>query len=449
MNSRILTAMAVLVFCVKFSIAQEVETPMIPEVVDTLNGKIENAKSDIDLLKRIKVTGYMQAQWQLADTIGAITTYSGGNFPKYSDNRFAIRRGRIKFTYDNEFSQYVLQLDATEKGVGIKDAYVAVKEPWFQFVTLTTGVFNRPFGYEITYSSSVRETPERARIFQVLFPGERDLGSMITLQPKKGSRFEWIKLDAGLFSGNGINGEFDKHKDFIGHLGVAKSNKAETFKIGLGLSYYNGGVFQGTKKVYSLASVVDDTLTNAMINGFKVDSTAGNKYEFAKRSYFGVDFQASYFSAIGISSVRAEYIVGKQPGGSSSNTSISSSTAPDYDTYLRNVSGGYIYLIQNIGQSKHQLVLKYDWMDPNTKVAGTDIKTKTAAGKSTGLSNADIKYTTLGLGWNYKFNSQVKFSAYYEMVKNEKTGIKGTNSTNDYTKDLKDNVLTLRVQYRF
>jgi hypothetical protein len=412
-------------------------------VIDTLNNKIENVKTDLGLLSRLKITGYVQAQWQKADTAG-ISSFAGGSFPKYSDNRFAVRRGRVKFMYENELSTFVVQLDATEKGVGVKDAYATIREPWAEFVTLTAGIFDRPFGYEISYSSSARETPERSRMFQTLFPGERDLGAKLTLQPKKGTRFDWIKLDAGLFAGNGINSEFDTRKDFIGRLGMSKSNRAETFKYGFGVSYYNGGVFQGTKYVYT-----PGTMSDGSTIGFLVDSTADNKFGFARREYTGADLQFSLFSKIGLSSIRAEYITGKQPGVKSSNSSIASGTAPDYDTYLREFSGGYIYYIQNIGQSKHQFVAKYDWFDPNTKVSGDEIKTKNADGAATGLSAADIKYSTIGLGWTYRFNSQVKFIAYYDIVKNEKTGISGTNSTNNYTKDLKDNVFTFRVQYKF
>ena len=421
------------------------ESSVSSEAADSLNGKIENVKSDIELIKRLKITGYIQAQWQLADTAGAVTPYSGGAFPIATDNRFAIRRGRIKFTYENELSTYVLQIDATEKGVVLKDAYVAVKDPWAQFVTLTAGVFNRPFGYEITYSSSARETPERARIFQNLFPGERDLGAMITLQPKKGTRYDWIKLDAGLFTGNGINSEFDTKKDFIGHLYFAKANKSETIKFGGGISYYNGGVYQGTKYVYTPGEVIDVTQPGL------VDSTASNKTGFAKRQYLGLDGQFSFQSPVGFTTIRAEYITGQQPGAKAVNASVSAGTVINYDTYIRNVSGGYIYFIQGIGQTKNQLVLKYDWLDPNTKVSGNEIVSKSAAGKNTGLGTADIKFTTLGIGWNYRFNSQVKLTAYYEIVKNENTGLSpvGLNRTLDTSKDLKDNVFTLRVQYKF
>ncbi|MFH0760010.1 MAG: hypothetical protein V2A67_00730 [Bacteroidota bacterium] len=411
-------------------------------IADTLNSKIETVKSDLGLLSRFKVTGYLQAQWQLADTAG-ISSFSGGNFPKYADNRFSVRRGRVKFMYEHELSTYVVQLDATDKGVALKDAYVAVQDPWIEFATLTAGVFDRPFGYEISYSSSSRETPERSRLFQSLFPGERDLGAKITLQPKKGSRYDFIRLDAGLFAGNGVNPEFDRRKDFIGHLSVAKSNRAENFKFGLGISYYNGGVFQGTKYIYSAHTPEN----GAML--FLADSSATNKSGFSRREYLGADLQLSLFSSLGITSLRAEYINGNQPGSKNSNVSISSGTAPDYDIYNRKFDGGYLYFIQSIGQSRHQLVVKYDWFDPNTRVAGLDIVTKNAGGQATGLGTADISYTTLGLGWNYRFNSHIKLSAYYDIVKNEITGITGSNSTNDYSRDLKDNVLTVRVQYKF
>jgi len=427
------------------AIAQQTSNDSLVERVSLLEADHDNTKTNVELIKRLKITGYIQAQWQLADTAGAITPYSGGAFPIATDNRFSVRRGRIKFAYEHELSKFVLQIDATEKGVALKDAYLAVTDPWAQFVTLTAGVFNRPFGYELTYSSSTRESPERARIFQNLFPGERDLGAMITLQQKKGSRFDWIKLDAGIFNGNGAHAEFDTRKDFIGHLYFTKTSINETFKYGGGISYYNGGVFQATKYVYTPGEVLDISQPGL------VDSTESNINAFAKRQYLGFDAQFSVHSPIGITSIRAEYITGQQPGAKSVNASLSTSSIINYDTYIRKISGGYIYLIQGIGQTKNQLVLKYDWLDPNTKVSGADIVTKSGAGKNTGLGIADIKYTTLGIGWNYYFNSHVKMMAYYEVVKNENTGLSpvGLNRTLDTSKDLKDNVLTLRIQYKF
>ena len=119
--------------------SQDKSVTAIKQSADTLNAKIENVKSDLDLLKKLKISGYIQAQWQLADTAGQLSPFSGGAFPKNSDNRFMIRRGRIKFAYEGKLSQYVLQIDATEKGVVLKDAYINFKDPWLQMFTYKAG----------------------------------------------------------------------------------------------------------------------------------------------------------------------------------------------------------------------------------------------------------------------------------------------------------------------
>ncbi len=141
---------------------------------DTLTSAVAKLQSDVDILNRLKFTGYLQAQFQYADSAGQIS-FAGGDFPSKSANRFLLRRGRLKATYNGNMSQYVLQIDVTQNGVVIKDAYAKLTEPWLNSFSLTAGIFNRPFGYEIAYSSSERETPERARMNQIIFNNERDL----------------------------------------------------------------------------------------------------------------------------------------------------------------------------------------------------------------------------------------------------------------------------------
>jgi hypothetical protein len=433
------------IFAVPFlSYGQDTQPGDLNQAVDTLNAKIENVKSDLDLLKKLKVSGYIQAQWQLADSAGQMSTFSGGPFPKNSDNRFMLRRGRVKFAYEGKLTQFVLQIDATEKGVSLKDAYVNFKEPWMQMFAVQAGVFNRPFGYEIAYSSSMRETPERSRVMQTLFPGERDLGAMLTVQPRKDSRFNFIRLNAALVAGNGIAPETDSRKDFIGQLGITKTTKNEKLRYGAGISYYNGGYFQETKKVYSM-----NTLADGITNGFTVDSTETNKGEYAKREYFGADAQLSYDWLPGITTLRGEYIFGTQPGTSKLNISPANRIIPDIgvnDTYIRPFQGGYVYFIQNILHSRHEVLIKYDFLDPNTDVEGTDAKSSVTIDESTtktGLGNADVAYSTWGFGYNLRIAANVKLMAYYELVKNESTAITG------YSNDLKDNVFTLRAQFKF
>ncbi|MDP4277985.1 MAG: porin, partial [Bacteroidota bacterium] len=108
----------------------------------------------------------------------------------------------------------------------------------------------------------------------------------------------------------------------------------------------------------------------------------------------------------------------------------------------------YVYLIQNILQSPFQAVVKYDVYDPNTAVSGNEIG-KTATG-AVATGTADIKYSTIGLGLNYNFNSNVRLMAYYDIVKNETTSnIKTASTLSDLSKDRKDNVFTFRIQYKF
>jgi len=450
------------------------------EPADTLYPILEQVQSDLSVMKRLKISGYIQAQYQKIDTSG-MDSYAGGNFAKELDNRFAVRRGRLKFAYENQLSQYVIQFDVTEKGLGIKDAYAAFTEPWTKAFSLWTGVFNKPFGYEIEYSSNTRETPERSRMYQVLFPGERDLGAKLVFQPWKTSKYNYIKFDIGMFNGNGTNVETDQYKDMIAHLTLNKTFLSEKLKLGLGASYYNGGIRQVTKYVYSIGDVTtynaytsgtgiktDTATAMTSLKAFRADST-GVSGDKVKRQYYGLESQISYDWALGLTTLRGEYLWGTQPGLAGSSASFTA--LPTGDLYSRNFSGYYVNFVQNLGQSPLGIVLKYDSYDPNTDISGDEIAlaskefpknpvltVKDAAGvvtksfaapiATTGL--ADIKYTTLGMGIMYRWNSSVRLTVYYDMVKNETTSkIVNGSTLKDYSKDRTDNVLTLRFQYKF
>jgi hypothetical protein len=398
----------------------------------------ELLQSDNVLAKRLKVTGYVQMQYQLADTAG-ISSFAGGNFSTGVDNRMTVRRGRVKFAYEYENAQAVMQFDITEKGLGIKDAYFSYLEPWANTVRLTGGVFDRPFGYEISYSSSSRETPERSRIFQSLFPGERDLGAKLTIQAPKTSPWNILKLDLGLFNGNGVAVETDSYKDFIGHLAVSKTSIDERLKWGLGASYYSGGYAAFSAKSYSMQDV-------AGVKSFKPTTIV--KGDKTNRQYIGIDGQLSYDWTPGITQIRAEYLMGTQPGSSSSNVSLTA--AATADVYNRDFSGWYVYLIQNILETPLQAVVKYDVYDPNTAVSANEIGVADTDAATVATSSSDVKYSTLGVGLNYRLTSNLKVMAYYDMVKNETTSNLPDNSTlKDLAHDRKDNVFTLRFQYKF
>jgi phosphate-selective porin len=393
--------------------------------VEGINETVLEMKSTLDALKKIKLTGYIQSQFQSAQNDG-VASFSGGNFSAGMHNRLSVRRGRLKVTYDNDLTQYVLQIDATERGLGLKDAYIYTKDPWIKTFALKAGVFDRPFGFEIGYSSSSRETPERSRIFQTLFPGERDLGASIEIFPSA-EILNHFNFKGGLFAGNGVNAEVDNQKDFIGRLGFTLPFYEENLAIDGGVSGYFGKVKLAAGKY--LYTVNSPTLATK-------DSTATIGY--SDRNYIGVDLQIYYdIPVLGGFSLRGEYITGKQTGSSSSSTSPTALQTGDL--YLRKFSGFYINYVQNIGD-RNQLVVKYDVYDPNTSVSADEIGNVANAK----LGAADLKYSTLGLGLVHYWDDNIKFVFYYDLVKNEKT-----TKLAAFKDDLKDNVFTFRIQYKF
>ncbi len=413
-----------------YSKAQEIEE----NPLDTLTRYVGGIADDVLKLKRLKITGYLQMQYQYCQTAGA-QSYAGGDFTNGSNkifSRFMMRRGRVKFTYENDNVQYVLQPDITEKGIFMRETYIKITDPWYNIVSGTAGLLQVPFGLELVMSSSVRETPERARYNQILFPVERDLGLFLALQAPKFSFLNGLKLDLAVVNGSaGVAPEFDNHKDFVERLSFTKTNLDETYSLNVGISNYHGGYRIGNVKDYNFTTLASGE------KGFDFASDTSNYNRVAKRNYRGADIQYSVeLPVFGITTLRAEYIVGEQPGFATSSKSLGA--VPNSAIFHRKFNGAYFYIIQNIGISRFQVVAKYDWYDPNTQISGT------AIGKSgTNTKAGDIRHDTYGFGINYRLNSHVKLCCYYDIVKNEKTSVAG------YESDIADNVYTIRLQYRF
>ena len=187
-----------------------------------------------------------------------------------------MRRGRLKATYTAPWSQLVLQIDASPKGLVLKDAEVHLIEPWTkQKLQLVVGQMKWPFGFEVTQSSGVREAPERARVTRTLLPDERDRGAKIA--STAGKPLFW---EVGVYNGTGVNtNDNNFNKDVVGRVRYSFSQMFD-----LGLSGYFGETFVPT-----------------------VPASGGNPavpaQEFVKNRY-GADFQL-YLPGI---QFRGEYI---------------------------------------------------------------------------------------------------------------------------------------------
>lgn len=438
---------------------------LVEEPIDTIARAVSVLQQESEIRKRIQINGYIQAQYQVAQSPGA-ATFEGGNFPAGSDKRFSIRRGRIKVTYNGptndrgiSVNNYMIQFDLTERGLRLMDGYARFTDPIYGVASLTVGLQNRPFGYAIAYSSGVRETPERGRMSQLLFPNERDLGAMLTIQAPKTSRWHWLKWEGGFFNGHSTPNvgqdasDFDKKKDFITHLSMSRSNTEETFKYGGGVSYYTGGFRLDSVDYYGISNFTGTstpvyTLISNRVQNWNNGDIATRR--FTRREYWGADLQLIFSWFPGLTTFRAEYIQGYQPGVVTSDNPANdtrspiSSTPITRDVYQRQFNGAYFYFIQNIMQSPFQFVVKYDWYDPNTKVEGGQIGQGNAANGLKLTTASDIKFQSIGVGTVIHMDAGIKLMIYYDMPRNETTP-----NLARYKSDLKDNVLTLRLQSSF
>ncbi|MBO9563075.1 MAG: porin [Niastella sp.] len=418
-------------------LTQIVKAQFLTDMMDTTTDVGKGLLSIYKKFDRIQISGYLQPQFQLADRKG-VESFNGGNFAPQSNNRFSLRRGRLRFDYlrlndqDQPQVHLVFQVDGTERGLFVRDFWGRFFENKWQLFSVTGGLFARPFGYEVNLGSPDRESPERGRMSQILMRTERDLGAMVSFEPRrKNHPLHYFKLDIGVFNGQGLSGpsEYDSYKDVIGRLSLKPYPITSKLSVAAGLSMLQGGLIQNTKYVYETRN------TNGN-KTFVVDSSADNLYDKAPRDYRGVDMQWKLKHAWGATELRGEYWWGTQTATANDTETPGLLLTSPY--YIRKFNGAFFYFLQNIINKKHQLGVKYDWYDPNTEVKGKEI-----GEGGNNVTAANIRYDTWSFGYNYYIDEHLKLMLWYDIVNNESTSLPA------YASNLSSNVLTCRLQFRF
>ncbi|WP_210420836.1 porin [Chitinophaga sp. XS-30] len=432
-------ALTVFFICFAFSARAQ----FLMDMIDTTTALGKGMIAMYQNYDHLRISGYMQPQYQYSTGKG-MGDYQGGAMAPESDNRFMFRRGRIRFDYAHYNKknlptvQFVFQFDGTERGVNIRDFWGRFFDGKWDVMSLTMGMFARPFGFEVNYSSSDREAPERGRMSQILMKTERDMGAMVSWEPRQKSHpLSFLKVDFGLFNGQGLAGpeDFDSHKDIIARVALKPTAiNQQKWLLSVGASILYGGLEQFTPVIYRMQK-------GRSTEDFARDSSAANIGLIAPRHYYGGDAQFVIPNTKGFTQFRAEYIRGTQT--STGDRSETPGSIPMIDEayaplYIRNFDGAYLNFLQHLGSEKHQLVLKYDWYDPNTRASGRQI------GKDgLNLTAADIRFDTFGAGYVYYFNEHMKATLWFDRIWNESTSLEG------YESDVDDNMFTCRLQYRF
>ncbi len=388
----------------------------LKEVISTHEGKLTALddrvlvnEADLAKLNKIKVSGYIQAQWE----------YYSKDLVKTNEptNTFYIRRARIKFTYEPaDGVKFVLQPDFSTGNLSLKDAYAVVNLPFVKDWTLWAGQFNRP-DYEVEYSSSQREVLERSRLIRAIYPGEREIGAKLEyIGSKIPIKFQLMAMN-GNFTGTNAK-DVDSKKDIMARLVYSIKMPSAGLGIDLGGTGYFGGNRAKTNQYVFESNGVADSIAVG---------------DYLKKQWFGAEIQV-FADVLGGLALKGEYIAGTNSTPSTiAATAIMAAKKADPNK-VNNFSGYYVYLIKNIGQ-KNQFVAKYDFYDPNTKLSGD------AAGSS-------VYYKTLTLAWQCYVNDNIRISLNYEMPQNEKSASVKNNAGVASTQ-LSDNTLGIRIQAKF
>jgi len=260
----------------------------------------------------LRISGYIQAQYETNQQSEDQLQQGGAPL---NQNRFLIRRSRVRLDRDWEYVRASLELDAnTVRGVtfGIRRAEASLlyrggatgSQP--PLVMLTLGIMDIPFGYELLEPTRDRPFMERTLGGGALFPTDQDVGVRVS------GGIDFFRYAVAIMNGepvdnNGFPRDPNAAKDVIGRLGVdVKSGK---LAIGGGTSFATGKGFHAGPDAGKNQLVWRDNNQNGSFDDGEVaavpaaGATPSQNYE---RWAIGLDAQAAVETKLGRSKLYAE-----------------------------------------------------------------------------------------------------------------------------------------------
>jgi hypothetical protein len=252
----------------------------------------------------------------------------------------------------------------------------------------------------------------------------------------------------GVYNGQtNILDENDNYKDVIGRVGVKCPLQDLGLAIDGGVSGYFGKVTNTDTSGLGSGGAPGGK-TYEMV-GTTWTATTNQKGAQIDRQYIGADLQLYYATpVVGGTCLKGEFISGTHPtkSGADDYYSTTTSVPSPSSVYKRQIMGFYAYLIQNIDAANAQLVLKYDYFDPNTKVSASDFNNTT-----TTLTKGDIAIGTIGFGllYNVPWAPNMRLMLFHEIPQNEKLTNVTSGSLAAYSNVVCNELTTIRLQYKF
>jgi hypothetical protein len=386
------------------------------------------------------LTGYVQADAALRQSSEDQLNFSTGN--PLNEDRFSIRRARLKTTLDRTYVAGVLELDGnTVSGptARIVGAEASVRLPGsggvgsVPLIMATIGLFKIPFGYEVIESDRERLFLERSTTERALFPGEYDLGARL----QGGWRF--LRYSMAVQNGEPIgersfpSRDPNHQKDWAGRLGI--DGGEGVFSIIAGFSaLYGTGFHKGTAATKPTLQWVDSN-EDGIVDSGELRPTPGRAAEPSinfPRHALGADLRlAVSIAGVGQTTAYGEMYYARDLDRAilpADPTGAIGAIGRSYREF-----GWYAALMQDIGA--HATVgVRYDSYNPDRDASDTQVGV---------VVPNDVGYSTLALVAALRSEAG-RLIVEYDVNRNHLGRAASGLPTN-----LKDNALTLRGEARF
>jgi hypothetical protein len=388
----------------------------------------------------LRITGYVQADVAFRQSSEDQINTSTGD--PLNEDRFSIRRARLKTTLDRTYVAGVLEFDGnTVRGptARIANAEASIKLPLSvgegapPLLMATIGLFKIPFGFEIVESDRDRLFLERSTTERALFPGEYDLGARL----QGGWRF--LRYSLAAQNGEPIgersfpSRDPNHQKDWVGRLGVDGGEGPVSIAAGFS-ALYGTGLHKGAAATKPSIQWTDSN-EDGVIDSNELRATPGRAAEPSinfPRHALGADLRIAV-RALGLGNTTAygelyyardldRAILPADPTG-----------AVDAVGRSYRELGWYVALMQDLGD--HATVgARYDYYNPDRDARDNQVGM---------VVPNDPSYSTLSLVAALR-SPEGRLIAQYDINRNHLGRAPSGLPTN-----LKDNAFTIRGEARF
>ena len=386
------------------------------------------------------LTGFVQADVAFRQSSEDQISPSMGD--PLNEDRFSIRRARLKATLDRTYVAGALELDGnTVRGPAarIAGAEASLRLPGGggdgspPLLMATIGLFKIPFGFEVGESDRERLFLERSTTARALFPGEYDLGARL----QGGWRF--LRYALAVQNGEPVGEKAyplrdpNHQKDWVGRVGIDGGEDPVSVVAGFS-ALYGTGFHKGLAATKATFQWVDNN-QNGFIDSGELQPTPGRaaiaSANFARHG-LGADLRVAVsVPRLGRTTAYGELYYARDLDRAILPADPIGSAAGVGRSYRE--LGWYAAVMQDLGE--HATVgARYDHYQPDRDASDTQVGVNVPA---------DTSYSTLSLVAALR-SAAGRLIVQYDINRNHL----GRDALGVPT-NLQDNALTIRGEARF